>query len=117
MFGEGRLEEESTWKALVLIPKGGKYYRGIGLMEVMWKIVAEILNHRITSSITFHDFLHGFQVGRGTGTATLKAKILQQVAALREEVLYVIFLDLNKAYDTLERSRCLEILEGYCVGP
>ena len=29
----------------------------------------------------------------------------------------MIFLDLHKAYDALERSRCLEILEGYAVGP
>ena len=28
----------------------------------------------------------------------------QQLAAMREEVLYVIFLDLNKAYDALDRS-------------
>ena len=37
--------------------------------------------------------------------------------ALREEVLSMIFLDLHKAYDALDRSRCLEILEGYGVGP
>ena len=29
----------------------------------------------------------------------------------------MIFLDLHKAYDALDRSRCLEILEGYVVGP
>ena len=81
-------------------------------MEVMWKVVAAILNHRLTASITFHDFLHGFQAGRSTGTATLKAKLLQQLSALREEVLCMIFLDLHKAYDALDRSRCLEILEG-----
>ena len=39
------------------------------------------------------------RAGRGTGTATLEAKLLQQLAAMREEVLYVIFLDLTKAYD------------------
>ena len=29
----------------------------------------------------------------------------------------MIFLDLNKVYDALDRSRCLDILEGYGVGP
>ena len=43
--------------------------------------------------------------------------MIQKLAALREEVLYMIFLDLHKAYDALERSRCLEILGGYGVGP
>ena len=91
-FGEGRLAEKATWQAVVLIPKGEKDYRRIGLMEVMWKVVAAILNRWITASITFHDLFHGFQAGRGTGTTTLKAKLLQQLAALREEVLCVIFL-------------------------
>ena len=43
------------------------------------------LNHQLTASITFHDFLHRFRVGRGTSTATLEAKLLQQLLALREE--------------------------------
>ena len=116
-FREGNLVEEAMWRAMFLIPKGKKDYRGFGLVEVMWKVVAAILNHRLMDSITFHDFLHGFQEGCGTGTATLEAELLQQLAALREEVLYVIFLDLHKAYDTLYRSRCLEILAGYGVGP
>ena len=73
----------------------------------MWKLVAEILNRGLTASITFHDFLHVFRAGRGTGTATLEAKLIQKLATLREKVLYVIFLDLHKAYDALERSRCL----------
>ena len=111
------MAEEATWQVVVLILKGKQEYRGIRLVEVMWKVVAEILNCRLTSSITYHNFLHVFREGRGTGTATLEAKQLQQLAALREEVLYMIFLDLHKEYDALERSRCLEILEGYRVGP
>ena len=51
-FWEGELAEESTWQAVVLIPKGKGDYRGIGLVEVMWKVVAVILNRRLTSSIT-----------------------------------------------------------------
>ena len=45
-------------------------------MEVMWKVVAEILNRRFIGSITYHDVLHGFRAGRGTGTTTLEAKLL-----------------------------------------
>ena len=116
-FREGEIAEEATWQAVVLIPKGKRGYQGIDLVEVMWKLVAAIINRHFISSITYHDFLHGFWAGRGTGTSTLKAKLLQKIAALREEVLYVIFLVLNKAYDALDRSRCLEILEGYDIGP
>ena len=56
-------------------------------MEVVWKVVAAILNLRLMASITYHDFLHVFRAGRGTVTATLEAKLLQQLVALREEVL------------------------------
>ena len=104
-FQDKKLAEEAMWQSVVLIPKGKKEYRGIGLLEVMWKVVAEILNRRFTASITYHEFLHGFRAGRGTGTATLEANLLQQLAALREKVLYVIFLDLHKSYNALDRSR------------
>ena len=33
-FWEGKLVEEATWQTVVLIPKGKKEYRGIGLVEV-----------------------------------------------------------------------------------
>ena len=72
---------------------------------------------RFTASITFYDFLHGFWAGHSTGTATLEAKLLQQLAALRKEFLHVIFLDLHKFYAALNRSRCIYTLEGYGVGP
>ena len=62
---EGDLAEEATWQEVVLIPEGKKDYRGIGLVEVMWKVVAEILNLWLTASITFHDLLHGFRAGCG----------------------------------------------------
>ena len=114
-FWEGKLSEEATWQTVVLILKGKRELRGIGLVEVTWKVVAVILHHQLTTGITFHDALHGFREGRGTGTATLEAKLLQQLADMREEVLYVIFIDLTKAYDALDMSRSLEILKGYEV--
>ena len=68
--------------------------RGIGLLEVIWKTMSNLLNCRVTAEITFHDVLHGFQAGRGTGTTTLEAKLLQQLMAMKEAILFEVFLDL-----------------------
>ena len=57
-FREGLLSKEAMWQAVVLIPKGKGDYRSICLVEVMWKVVWDILNSQITASITYHDFLH-----------------------------------------------------------
>ena len=83
-FREGKLAEEATWQTVVLIPKGKREFSGVGLVEVTWKVVVVILHRRLTARIKFHDALHGFREGRGTGTATLEAKLLQQLAAMRE---------------------------------
>ena len=50
------------------------------------------------------------------GTASLEVKLIQKVMATREEVLYMIFLDLHNVYYSLEMSRFTDILEGYGVG-
>ena len=64
---------------MVLIPKGKGEFRGIRLVEVTWKLMTVILHRRLTTGIKLHDVLHGFREGRGTGTATLESKLLQQL--------------------------------------
>ena len=61
--------------------------------------------------------LHGFWVGRGTGTAALEAKLLQHITVVMVVVLFGVFLYLQKAYDALYCYRCLEILLVYGVFP
>ena len=103
---------------MVIITKGGgTYFRGIGLVEILWKLVSGIIDLRISSSIQFHDALHGFCAGRGTGTATLEANLLQQLIDMRDTVLHSICLNLRKAYDALDSNLCMDILTGYGVGP
>ena len=68
-------------------------------------------------AIILHNALHSFQDRYGTGNASPEAKLLQYMRAMREEVLYDIFLDLHKAHCVLERDMCLEILKGYGVKP
>ena len=111
-FSTGEMAEEMVWQIIALIPKGGGAFRGVGLVEVLWKVVAIIIDRRM-GVIEFHDVIHGFRVRRGTGTASIEAKLLHQVAAMQEEVLYTIFLDLHKAYDALDRTWCLAILQGW----
>ena len=59
-FQECRLEEEFTCHAVLLITKVERYYYGIGLADVVCKVVTDILNFGLTASIDFHNVLHGF---------------------------------------------------------
>ena len=114
----GTFAKESIWKTAVLIPRGAiRYFRGIGLVKVFCKAVTSLLNLRLMSSIKFHDLMHGFGEVRGTGTVDLKDKLIQQLMAMREAVLFEVFLDIQKAYAALDWDRCLDILVAYGVDP
>ena len=47
------------------------------------------------------------------GAASLKANLLQELTAIREEVLYEFFRDLRKSYDVLNWEICMENIVGY----
>ena len=111
------MAEDSTWQAVFLIPNGDVEYRGIGLVDVVCKVVKVILNRHFTASISVHDILHGFWLGSGTCTSSLRSKLLKQLMSTREDFLYAIFLYLHKAYDALDSYISLDILEGWRLGP
>ena len=115
VWASGTLPTQLPWAILVLLPKSDGGTRGIGLLEVIWKVVSSILDGRIKATIPFHDALHGFQMGRGTGTAIIEAKLFQQLANIGQVPVFEVFLDL-KAYDMLNRERTLELLRAYGVG-
>jgi hypothetical protein len=116
IFESGEIPEEMTWSILVLIPKASGGNRGIGLLEIMWKVISSIINTRLQESIPFHETLHGFRKGHGTGAASLDAKLQMQLSHIRSVPLYQLFLDLSKAYDTLDQTRTLQLLQGYGIG-
>ena len=71
----------------------------------------------LISSLKFHDVLHGFQTRRGTGTAIMEKKLAQELDNIDHEPLFLFFLDLQKAYNTVNRDRLIQTLEEYCAGP
>ena len=84
-------------------------------MEVVWKVCAAMVNCWINQIVTLDDVLRGFRAGRGMGTATLEAKLLHQLAGISHELLFQVFLGVQKAYNSLDRGRCMEILRGYRI--
>jgi hypothetical protein len=99
----------------VLLSKGGGAYPGIELLDPIRKVREKVMVARF--SVILNDCLHGGHPRRGTGTAIMEVKLKQQLVWVDQEPLYQIHLDLRKAYDALDRGRCLEILAGYGVGP
>ena len=75
-----------------------------------------LVDNRLRASLHFHDFLHGFRTGIWTGTVTLELKIAQELARVYHDPLFLVFLDLQKAYDTLYRDRPIQTLEVYGAG-
>ena len=71
------------WHTAVLIPKGKGDFQVIGLVKVLWKAVTILINRRLVAAISFHDTLHGFRAGQGTGIAAFKAKLLKKLTTMR----------------------------------
>jgi hypothetical protein len=99
IFETGMIPTELNWSVLVA------------------KTILSIIDSRIKAKVQFHNALHGFRPGRGTSSATIEANLRIQLSTIHQRPLYAIFLDFSKAYDTLDRGRTLDIMQGYRFGP
>ena len=54
------------------------------------KALSEVVNFRIGTAVDFQNMLHSSRANRGTGTAYLKFNLIQNLMAIREEVLYEV---------------------------
>ena len=92
-FWDGHIPEAFTWTNMLLIPNSGWWYRGMFLLEVIWKVCVSIVNSRLRQTITLHDVLHGFRKGRGKGMESIEEKMEQQIAGIVHEQLLQVFID------------------------
>ena len=98
------------------LPKGKGEYRGIELVEAICKMITTIINSHFRKAISIHAYLHGFRQGMGTVTVTVEVKMVQQMAGIFNKPLFQMFLDVKKAYNSLDRMRCMKIFQGYEIG-
>ena len=86
----------------LLIPKVDADTRGTGMLEVVCKVVESVTNTPIKSVVQFHDVLHGFCAGRRAGDAIMELKLVHQMASVDQDLPFIIFLYLSKAYNNLD---------------
>ena len=116
LWETGCIPQQMLWMVIVLLPKGGGDYRGVGLLDPIWKVVEVVMDNRL-KVLDYHDCILGFLAWQGTETAPTEVKLAQQLAYIEQVPLYGVFIDLRKAYDAMDRGRCLDILKAYGVGP
>ena len=89
-------------------------YRGITLLSIAGKILARVLLNRLVPSIA-EDHLPetqcGFRANRGTTDMVFVLRQLQEKCREQNKGLYVTFVDLTKAFDTVSRKGLWMIME------
>ena len=95
VWAEGEIPQQMASMMVMLLLKRGGDYHDIGLLEPFWKVIEILMDGRM-DAIDFHDCLHGFLKDRGTGMATIKAKLAQQLAFIEQEALYSTSVDLKR---------------------
>ena len=117
IFQTRNIPSKLAWNNVVMIPKPqSSECRGIWLTETIWKVISRIINYRITSSISFHNWVHGFQAKHGTGTAILDLKLTMTHTLETNTPLHTVLIDLRKSYDYVNRSKMIQLLQEYGVG-
>ena len=71
---------------IILLSKGGRDYRGIGLQHPIWKIT-KVATGNSLKCLDLHDYIHGFTAHRGCRTIIME----------------------GKAFDAMDPERCLKI--------
>jgi hypothetical protein len=57
IWTQGKIPQQSTWVIVVLLPKGGEDYCGIGLLEPLWKVVERIMDRQL-NALPLHEARH-----------------------------------------------------------
>ena len=110
----------ADWKdaEIVPIPKKGTLkrcdnWRGISLLDVVGKVFARVLQERLQTIAdgVLPESQCEFRKGRGCVDIIFVARQLVEKCREHDESLFVLFVDLKKAYDSVPRSALWCVLE------
>ncbi|KAL7306933.1 hypothetical protein TKK_0001092 [Trichogramma kaykai] len=108
-------EVPDDWRTAIIVPlyKKGDVnklgnYRGISLLPTAYKIHTEIIKGRLVKEIGEKKILPEGQVNYGQSIYTLNYVI--QKAKKDKEKVYAMFIDLKKAFDTMDKKKLWECM-------
>uniref|UniRef100_UPI003AF6F7D4 RNA-directed DNA polymerase n=1 Tax=Thiolapillus sp. TaxID=2017437 RepID=UPI003AF6F7D4 len=127
-FSEGRYPEQWTRSVIVpLFKKGDKdipnNYRGISLLSVASKCYTTVLRNRLTKWMDDHEKVVEAQAGFRKGYSTIDhiytlSAVIEKYLSRKGGKLYVAFIDLQKAFDSVNRtSLFLSLVKAGLSGP
>ena len=94
-------------------------YRPISLLNIFSKIVEKVINSRLVSFLDKHSIISNCQFGFRSGHSTYMplVSILDKITEAQEKNLFTtaLFIDLRKAFDTLNHQLLLIKLEHYGI--
>ena len=119
IWKKGEVPQDFKDASLVSLFKKGKRsvcdnHRGISLLSVVGKILARIIINRINEKITntvCSESQCGYRKGRSTVDMIFSLRQIQEKSREHRTPLYMAFIDLTKAFDTVSRSALWIVLE------
>ena len=90
-------------------------YRGISLLSTAGKVLARILNNRLRplAERVLPETQCGFRPARGTTDMIFSIRQLQEKCREQQQPLYMAFIDLTKAFDSVSRELLWDVLSAY----
>ena len=91
-------------------------YRGVSLLAIAGKILGRVLLNRLALNIiepNLSESQCGFRANRGTTDMVFSARQLQEKCREQNMDLYMAFIDLTKAFDTVSRAGLWSLLAKF----
>lgn len=115
---QGRYEIPKEWRYAMITPifkKGDKKccesYRGISVTSSIGRLYGRIIKSRIEKEWSDLEEQSGFRAGRSCTDNIFCLRNLIEKRYAKNMETHLVFIDLRKAYDTVPRTKMMEVLE------